>query len=193
MSEPRRRIELTAPEGDPRGVSRTFDEIRRTRGDVSNLFRLIAVCPPALEPFFGLSKFVRDDSELPARLREIAILVTATTFDVKYETVVHTIAGRQAGLADDEIEALKAGNWTYFSVTEQAVIQYASEVALRRDTSDEIVAALLTHFSERQVVELAIIVAWYHLVAAIVQPLRLELDPDLDAEFIRNGDANARG
>jgi AhpD family alkylhydroperoxidase len=193
VSESRRRIELAALQDDPRGINPTFDEIRRTRGDVSNLFRLIAVCPPALEPFFALSKFVRDDSELPPRLREIAILVTATTFDVRYEIAAHTIAGRQAGLTDDEIQALKAANWTGFSVIEQAVIRYASEVAHRRDAADETIAALLIHFSERQVVELAVIVAWYHLVAAIVQPLRLELDPELDAESTRSRGAQARG
>jgi AhpD family alkylhydroperoxidase len=179
VSESRRRIELAALQDDPRGINPTFDEIRRTRGDVSNLF--------------ALSKFVRDDSELPPRLREIAILVTATTFDVRYEIAAHTIAGRQAGLTDDEIQALKAANWTGFSVIEQAVIRYASEVAHRRDAADETIAALLIHFSERQVVELAVIVAWYHLVAAIVQPLRLELDPELDAESTRSRGAQARG
>jgi alkylhydroperoxidase family enzyme len=174
-------------------VSQTFEEIRQVRGDVINLFRVVANCPPALRPFFALSRFVRDESSLAARLREIAILVTAVTFGVTYQITRHTVAARQAGLTDREISALKAGDWEGFAAAEKAVISYASEVAVRRDVAQETFDVLQAHFSEAQIVELAIIVAWYHLVAAIVQPLRVDLEPELRADLASEGGASAHG
>jgi len=172
-------------------LAQTFRAIGEVRGSVSNLFRLVAQCPAGLGPFFGLSTFVREGSSIHPRVREIAILVTAYRLDVPYEVAAHTVAGRAAGLTDQELSVLACGNDTGFSATERAVIHYATEVAHERTVSDFTFAELREQMSETQVVELALVVAWYHLVTAVVVPLHIDLDPELKGAFgntdVRNG------
>jgi alkylhydroperoxidase family enzyme len=185
------RIAYVDPETcDNPSLALTFDAIGEVRGGVSNLFRLVGNCPTALVPFFAMSRFIRDESSISARLREIAILVTAYSFGVPYEIAAHTVAGREAGLTDSELSKLANADDTGFSATERAVIHYAAEVSDGRKVSDASFAELQDRLSEPQILELALVVAWYHLVAAVIVPLRIDLDPELESEF---GDANARG
>jgi 4-carboxymuconolactone decarboxylase len=170
------RIPYVKPESADGAVRETFSEIAVVRGEVANLFRVIANCPSALAPVFGLSHFVRDESSLPPRLRELAILTTALTLDVPYEIAHHTEAARHAGINQGEIDALRARDDRPFDPTERAVVGYARSVAVDRHVDDAVFGELRAAFAQEQIVEIAVIVAWYHFVAAILQPLEVDLE-----------------
>jgi 4-carboxymuconolactone decarboxylase len=58
---------------------------------------------------WNLSKAVIGMSAIPARCREIAILVTGKRFAAAYEIYAHTSVARIAGLSEAEIAAILAG------------------------------------------------------------------------------------
>jgi alkylhydroperoxidase family enzyme len=146
------------------------------RGEISNLFRVIANGPRVLKPFFEMSHYVRDQSSLPPRLREMAILTTGVALNVPYEVFHHRRAGRQAGLSEDELRRIEAMDLRLFNETERAVMQYAHQVGVGRDVDRSVFDSLQALLAPGMIVELAVIVAWYHLVAAVVTPLRIELE-----------------
>ena len=175
------------PYGDPvAGESspellRLYEDISALRGAVLNLYRALANQPPALRAFMGMSRYIRDDAELPARLRELAIVATAWALDQPYERFHHIPAARRAGVTDAQLAAFP--DWApsdLFDATERAVLAYAEEVARSRDASDATFAELRARLPLPQIIDLALTVGWYHLAAAVLGPLRIETEDGAD-------------
>ncbi|HEY8694181.1 MAG TPA: carboxymuconolactone decarboxylase family protein [Chloroflexota bacterium] len=158
------------------GLAEVYAGIEAMGRPVLNLYRSMAHSPEGLRAYIGLSHFVRDNSSLPAPLRELAILQTGVSIGCEYQVEQHTIAARRAGVAEDKIQAVLQGRGEGFDAPELAVLAYACEVAASRSLSDETLASLREHLSLRQISDLALTVGMYHLCAAVLLPLRVELD-----------------
>lgn len=160
------------PAGD---LAALFQDIADLRGAVHHLHRALANQPPALRAFMGMSRYVRDESALAPALRELAVLATAYALDVEYEKVHHRPAARRAGVSEEKLAAFP--DWAsadVFDATERAVLAYADQVARTRQVDDATFAEIEAHLSRAEIVDLAVIVGWYHLCAAILVPLRIE-------------------
>jgi alkylhydroperoxidase family enzyme len=160
-------------------LTELFAGIVDLRGSVHNLHRALANQPAALRAFMGMSRYVRDDSRLDPRLRELAILATGYALDVAYEQHHHVRMARRVGLSETKIEAFP--RWwdsDVFDALERAVLSYADQVARRRDVDDETFATLRRHFDDASIVDLAMTVGWYHLCAAILVPLRIGIEEE---------------
>jgi 4-carboxymuconolactone decarboxylase len=168
-------VELDTQDGT---LAEVFDQIRTVRGEIANLFRVVANEPTLLPPFFALSRRVRDESMLPARLGQLAVLATALGIPSAYEIAHHVIEAERAGITMTEIVNLSDNDLSGFAPDERCVIKYARQVTAARtvdaETLDEVLAAL----GPARTVELAVLVGWYHLVAAVVEPLRVAIEPD---------------
>jgi 4-carboxymuconolactone decarboxylase len=168
-------IPFPDPAGTP-GLAEVYAGIQALGRPVINLYRALGHSPEGLQAYIGLSHFVRDRSSLPAGLRELAILQTGVTVGCDYEIEQHTVAARHAGLSDDKIQAVRDGRPAGFDETELAVLAYAGEVAATRSASEDTLAALRATLSLRQISDLALTVGMYHLCAAVLLPLQVELD-----------------
>lgn len=123
----------------------------------------------------GMSRYVRNESSLSPRLRELAVLATAYALDVEYEKHHHRPAARLAGVSEEQIAAFP--DWAtsdLFSSSERAVLAYADQAARTRRVDDAAFQELRTHLSNSEIVDLALTVGWYHLCAAIVEPLGIK-------------------
>lgn len=171
------RIPYVPEDGTPDALTRLYAEIAGLRGSVHHLHQVLANQPEALRAFMATSRYVRDDADLPARLRELAVLATAYALDVDYEKFHHLRAARRVGVPEEQIAAFP--DWRsadVFDPTECAVLEYADQVARTRDCDDAAFAALKQHLSTAEITDLALTVGWYHLCAAIIGPLRIETD-----------------
>ncbi len=159
-------------------TAEVFGEIRSVRGEVTNLFRVVANEPTLLPAFFGLSRRVRDESTLPARLSQLAILATAFTIGSEYETAHHLLDAERAGVTREEIARLSTWDLGGFAAPERYVISYAHQVTSTRSVDDAIFNGVLEALGPAGAIELGVLVGWYHLVAAIVEPLHVVVEPD---------------
>jgi len=158
-------------------VADLYRDIAGLRGSVLNLYRALANQPAALQAFMEMSRYVRDGSSLDPALRELAILATAYSLDVPYEKFHHLPAARRAGVGEDKLAAFP--DWRgsdAFGEVERAVLTYADEVARRREVSSDTFDALRRFLSDAEIADLALTVGWYHLCAAIVGPLQIEIE-----------------
>lgn len=163
--------------GSSSDAQRVYDEIIALRGGVVNLYRILANQPPALRAFMGMSRYVRENSSLPPQLRELAILVTAETLHVEYERVHHLVAARKAGVPEAKLAAIASWRTSdAFTPVDRAVMAYAEQVAQSREVDEATITTLRRHFAPQGVIDLAVTVAWYHFVAAILVPLGVELE-----------------
>ena len=162
---------------DPDGLRDLYAEIGATRGSVLDLHRALAGAPGALRAHFRLSRYVRDESSLDPRLRELAIVATGYVLGVPYELAHHVPAARRAGVTEEQLAAVPGWRTApegVFDVAEHAVLAYADEVARTRSASPGTLATLQGLLPPAQLIDLVLTVALYHLVAAVVLPLGIE-------------------
>jgi alkylhydroperoxidase family enzyme len=106
-----------------------FDNLSRERGQVGNLFRVLAYSPRLLHQFLRLGGDLRNQTKLDPVLRELAILTVGRLTAALYEYVHHIAIGRRAGITDEQIAGLPV--WERhpaFSDRERAVIRYAETI-----------------------------------------------------------------
>ncbi len=84
-------------------LAELFSSLAGLRGSVHNLQRALANQPSALRAFMGMSRYVRDESSLAPRLRELAVLAVSYAHNVPYEIHYHVPAARRAGVSEQQL------------------------------------------------------------------------------------------
>jgi len=149
------------------------------RAEPSNPFRLVDASgrlqgPPSawvLHPPLGhaLERFgaaIRYDLTLPARLREMVILMVGHHHRSPFEVYAHTRAGAAAGLSPADLDALAAGRPPDLTSDEERV---AYEVTRRiLDTGgldEETYAEAVAELTVERLFELVTVVGYYSMLA----------------------------
>lgn len=130
--------------------------------------------PPAIwiiNPTFGtalqgLGSAVRWDSSLPARAREIAILLVGHHHKSAFELYAHRLAGAAAGLTADDLAALAEGKEPSGSTdVESCVFRTVGAVLARGTLDDDEYRDATALLGAPGLLELVTIVGYYNLVA----------------------------
>lgn len=134
---------------------------------------------------------VRYHSSLPARLNEMAILITARHWTAQYEWYAHKRLALQAGLRQPVVEAIAAGRRPPAMQTdEQALYDFATQLLETRQVADAAFDAAVASFGERGVVDLLCNLGYYQLVSMVLNvdryPLPGDAKPEL-APLVRTG------
>jgi alkylhydroperoxidase family enzyme len=115
--------------------------------------------------------------KLPARDRELLVLRTGWRCGSEYEWAQHVLVGRQAGLADEEIDRVAAGpeadGWDPFDAL---LLRAADELHDDHCLSDATWAALAERYDDRQMLEVTMVVGHYHLVSMTLNSLGVPLE-----------------
>lgn len=139
--------------------------------------------PPAtwmLNPALGLAferlgYDIRFHLSLPARWREIVILMVAAAEDSPFERYAHHRAARRAGLSEEEIAQLDRGEFVARDVSEATFVAAADAVlnvgALPESLWEQSTAAL----GAQAIFEIVTLVGWYRMMA--LQLRIFEIDP----------------
>lgn len=162
----------------PDAVASMYSRIVGWGRPVGHLYKVLANQPPALEAFLGMSHYIRDRSSLDDSLREIAVLSTARALKQPYERAHHEPVARAAGVSAAAIEAVAAGDFDQLDPLPAAVARYADQVARRHDVDQALFDELRDGLSTGELTDLVVTVAWYHLCAAILGPLNVEVEPE---------------
>jgi len=163
------------PFPDPEALS---PETRRTLEALPDLgiFRLLSLADDAFPKFIALTGGLWTDAELSPRRRELVILLVARLLDCEYEWFQHEEVAKICEISDEEIAAIYALELSSFSESEQAILELAQATLERGRPSDEQLAAARAALSDREVIELQLVVAIYSGLAAVMTGLDLELD-----------------
>ncbi len=155
---------------------------------VLNIFRTLAREPEAFKAFLAWGNYILRGNALPPREREIVILRTGILCRSGYEWTQHVGMVRRGGMSEDEIAAIKQGAGAkHWSAADVALVRACDELHERQFVSDETWAALKSHFSEKQCMDVVFTAGQYTQVSMMLNTFGVqledgqELDPDLDA------------
>jgi len=152
--------------------------IQGRRGALFGPFVPMLRSPELLERAQHLGEYLRYESALEPRLRELAILVTARHFRQAYEWHVHAPAAAQAGLDSQTIAALAEGRRPMTLRPDEAVVHaLCAELHHTHRVSDETYAAARALLGEHGLVDLCAVCGYYGLLALIMNAARTAL-PD---------------
>ena len=160
-----------------------------------NLFRLMVHSPGGARAFNGLGRYIRFDSPLDARLREMAIIQIGWLKRVEYEFTHHVKIGRDFGVTDDDIRAIiddTAGRPTSLDPLSLAVLRAAREMTDGLEASEQTFAELRRGLDERSLTDLVLVIAFYNAVIRFLCTMKIDNEPEyakLLAEFPFPGDA----
>jgi alkylhydroperoxidase family enzyme len=147
------------------------------RGSVLKLYKALLHSPPLAETWFEHLNAVRWKTQLEGRLRELVIIRIAWIHAVHYVIKQHIPRLAEAeGVTPDDWEALRhwPANAERFSEAERAALDYTEAMTLSTDVSDKTFAQLGPHFSERQIVDLTVLIATYNMHIRVIKALRIE-------------------
>jgi alkylhydroperoxidase family enzyme len=154
-----------------------FDRLLRERKvPTANIFLALAHAPQVLDQFLSYANALRS-LELSPKLRELAILAVGHCTSSEYEIAHHQSHGLKAGISPDQLKAVPNFETSpLFSREERAVMALAKESTLRVDVSSEIWNEAAEFLSERQLVELVLVIGWYNSGVRIMGALQIELE-----------------
>jgi len=153
------------------------------KGDAPlNIFRTLAQHPDLLRRWLVFANHVLGKSTLAPRPRELAILRIGWLCRSAYEWGQHVVIGRDCGLSDADIQALKAGpEGGHWSEEERWLLRAVDELYLDAHISDRTWAALADSWSQEQLMDLVFTVGQYNLVSMALNSFGVQPEPGLPA------------
>lgn len=153
-----------------------------------NLHRALAHSPAGAAAFGEVGGWIRYGAKLDPKLRELAILQVGWLAKSPYEWSHHVKIGKDFGLNDAEIEAVKlesAGEASDLPDLAKRVLKAAREMADDGAMSEATYASLAADLDHERMVELVIIIAFYCGVVRLLASLGIDVEesyqPHLDA------------
>ena len=153
--------------------------VGRRRGKLINVYRTLLHSPPLAESWFNHINQIRWGTKLSGRLREIVIIRLGQLMASEYVLRQHVPKlAEDEGITPEVCSALcEWGNSPLFNDAEQSVLAYVDAMAENASVPEEIFSPLRKHFSDRQIVELTLMVGAYISHCRVLQALDVDLEP----------------
>jgi 4-carboxymuconolactone decarboxylase len=148
-------------------------------GRLINIYRLMLHSPVLANAWFDLNQAVRYGTQIDGQSRELAVIRVAILNDVEYIQHAHGPAyALKEGLTPEQVAGL--ANWQpskLFTDQQRALLAYTDAMTREISVADEIFAEIRKHFSERQVVELTMLIGAYNMLTRFLKALQVDPEP----------------
>lgn len=143
-----------------------------------NLFATLAHNPRLLKRFNMLGGYFLRHGTLPPRERELVILRVAALTGSEYEYAQHVALGAEAGLSRKEIDAT-GGPLETWSGHDRLLLQFVEEMIASDGARVSTWDVLAQRFSTEQMLELALLVGFYRMLAGFLVVVGVEVEDEL--------------
>ena len=175
------RLPIATRESVPEAQRAVFDELVKSLGAVPKYGpgSVMVHVPVAHRWATGLNHYLRDESSLPKKVQELAMLVTARELDCQHIWNAHAASARQAGVPSALVDALRdRKELPALAPDEVAVVNFGREFFRTRRVSRGGFQAALEQFGRQGVVELGLVLGNYSLLALLINSFDSDLPPD---------------
>lgn len=163
-------------EGNHPELSDLIAKIRGARGRLLNIYRMLLHSPPIAGAWLDFNQTVRYRTEVDGQSRELAVMRVAILNGVDYILRAHgpTYALKE-GLTPAQVDALADwGSSALFSDKQRALLAYVDAMTRDIDVPDAVFARLRKHYSERQTVELTMLIGAYNMHTRVLKALKID-------------------
>lgn len=148
-------------------------------GRLINIYRLMLHSPALANAWFDLNQAVRYGTEIDGQSRELAVIRVAILNDVEYIQRAHgPVYALKEGLTPEQVAAV--ADWQsskLFSEHQRALLAYTDAMTRDIDVSDDVYASVRNYFSERQTVELTMLIGAYNMLTRFLKALKVDPEP----------------
>jgi uncharacterized peroxidase-related enzyme len=156
-----------------------FDKAFAQRGNVPNMFRVMAHRPEIFSTMQAHFAAVLNTGTISTRLKELIIVRTSQVNVTPYCLASHTILARNLGWTDDQLSHL--ADWPQrgdFTPAEKAALRLAETVTNdAHEVSDQQFAELRSFYSEGEIVELLCAIGLFNYFNRFNNALQMEPTP----------------
>jgi len=153
-----------------------FDAIAASRGRVGVPFSLLLHSPEAAGRIAHLGAYLRFESPLQAAERELAILTAARESDCNFEFAAHARLGREAGVREEAIEALRArAPLAAFTADEARIVDFGRQLLREHRVAPDTFAAVHERFGDAGLVDLVALLGYYTLLACALNAFEVSV------------------
>jgi alkylhydroperoxidase family enzyme len=166
--------EQTHPELD-----KLIAKIRGGRGGrLLNIYKMLLHSPALAEKWLDQVSAVRWQTDLDGKIREIVIIRIGILNRVAYVIKAHVPAhALREGLTIEQCHAL--ANWrdsALFDAAQQAALAYTDTMTREVQVPDAVFGELKRHFTEKQIVELTVLIGTYNMHTRVLQALEIDAE-----------------
>ncbi|TMR25288.1 carboxymuconolactone decarboxylase family protein [Nonomuraea turkmeniaca] len=137
-------------------------------GSLNGPFGVMLHAPDVGAPLQELGATIRFRTALSARVREMAILQVAHAVGSEFEWWAHERVARAVGLTDAEITDLASGCFRSEDPIEAASAAFVANLLNSSTVTDEEFAAASAVLSDRQLIDLTVLVGYYRTLAQLM-------------------------
>ena len=158
----------------PEAKRDVYDYLLQTRGSVSGGFAVLLNSPDLAGRVAQLGTYVRFESPLPARARELAALAAVSVLECAYEQAAHARLARELGVPEAAIEAVKSDVTPAGLPEDEALaIDCARAVLKEHRLPERSFASARDHFGDQGAVDLLATVGYYAMMASMFNALEV--------------------
>ena len=144
-----------------------------------NVYRLMLHSPTLANAWFEFNQAVRYGTEIDGQSREIAVIRVAILNKVEYVQRAHGPSyALKEGLTPEQVAAI--ADWQpskLFNDRQRALLAYTDAMTRQIDVEDSLFTEIRKHFSERQTVELTMLIGTYNMFTRVLQALKIDPEP----------------
>lgn len=157
-------------------IAARYDKIFAVRGNVPNMFRVMAHRPEIFATMQDHFAAVLNTGTVPTRLKELIIVRTSQVNETPYCLASHLILARGLGWTDEQLSHL--ADWQHrddFTPAEKAALRLAETVTRNANAvTDEQFAELRAFYDEGEIVELLCAIGLFNYFNRFNNALRME-------------------
>jgi 4-carboxymuconolactone decarboxylase len=175
------RLPLASRDSVPENQRAAFDELLQGYGAVPRFgpSSIMIHVPKVHQMMNAVNLYLRNESSLPKKIQELAMLVTARENDCQYVWNAHAASARAAGVPDAIVDALRdRKELPKLADDEAAVVRFGQEFFRNRRVSRGGFQLALEQLGQRGVIELGLIMGNYASIALLVNSFDADLPPD---------------
>lgn len=168
------RVPLVTPGTRPE-LTEIEGRILAERGRVSLLYQVLLNSGPIASGWERMLTAVRNQTSIPADLRELIILRVAVLNQASFEFDAHIPHAQKAGVTAEKIEATRVLRLAdIFSPMERLVLELADAMTRDITVPEALMDCVQGHFDARGTVELVATVAAYNMVSRLLVALNVD-------------------
>ncbi len=141
-----------------------------------NIYKMLANSEYGMKGFIRMGNALLYKCELEPSLRELAIIRVGRLSRAAYEVFQHERIGREVGVTDDKIAALRDATIeaNAFNDNEKAVLRYADDVVRNVKASDKTLKAVQAFLTPGALVELTLTIGYYMMVCRFLESMGVD-------------------
>ena len=145
------------------------------RGEVRGPFIALIHNAELARRIQALGEYLRWKTKLPAKIVELAVLVTARRWTCQHEWFVHSELARKAGLADDVINAIREGREPPLSGDEALIHAFCREAHATGKVGDAAFERVVQRYGRDGALDLLALNGYYSMMAMVLNTAGLPL------------------